>query len=81
MKGTERLSGQDSLDRVSSKTIKSKFNLPQTRNSAVDGFAISFKDIINNDKQRYEVIGIAKAGHPFINKTSKNQILFTYFLI
>ena len=78
MKGTERLSVQDSLGRVSSKTIKSKFNLPQTRNSAVDGFAISFKDIINNVKQRYEVIGIAKAGHPFINKISKNQAVEIY---
>ena len=48
---TEKLRVQDSLGRVSSKTIKSKFNLPQTKNSAVDGFAISFKDILNNENK------------------------------
>ena len=75
---TEKLRVQDSLDRVSSKTIKSKFNLPQTKNSAVDGFAISFKDILNNEKQRFDIIGMAKAGHPFLNKVSKNQTVEIY---
>jgi len=75
---TEKLSVKDSLDRVSSKTIKSKFNLPQTKNSAVDGFAISFKDILNNKKQRFDIIGMAKAGHPFLNKISKNQTVEIY---
>ena len=75
---TEKLRVQDSLDRVSSKTIKSKFNLPQTKNSAVDGFAISFKDILNNEKQRFDIIGMAKAGHPFLNKVSKNQAVEIY---
>ncbi len=78
IEGTDKLKVQDSLDRVSSKTIKSKFNLPQTKNSAVDGFAISFKDILNNYKQNYEVIGMAKAGHPFLNKTLKNQAVEIY---
>ena len=75
---TEKLRVQDSLDRVSSKTIKSKFNLPQTKNSAVDGFAISLKDILNNEKQRFDIIGMAKAGHPFLNKVSKNQTVEIY---
>ena len=75
---TEKLSVKDSLDRVSSKTIRSKFNLPQTKNSAVDGFAISFKDILNNEKQRFDIIGMAKAGHPFLNKISKNQTVEIY---
>ena len=75
---TEKLSVKDSLDRVSSKTIRSKFNLPQTKNSAVDGFAISFKDILNNKKQRFDIIGMAKAGHPFLNKISKNQTVEIY---
>ena len=73
IEGTEKLDIQDSLGRVSSKSIKSKFNLPQTKNSAVDGFAISFKDIGNNEKQKYKVIGMAKAGHPFLRKILKNQ--------
>ncbi len=78
IEGTEKLSVKDSLDRVSSKTIRSKLNLPQTKNSAVDGFAISFKDILNNDNQKYKVIGIARAGHPFLNKTLKNQAVEIY---
>ena len=51
----EKLRVKDALGRVSSKTIKSKFNLPQTKNSAVDGFAVSSKDILNNDKQKFEI--------------------------
>ena len=78
IEGTEKLRVQDTFDRVSSKTIKSKFNLPQTKNSAVDGFAISLKDILNNEKQRFDIIGMAKAGHPFINKVSKNQTVEIY---
>ena len=78
IEGTEKLRVQDSFDRVSSKTIKSKFNLPQTKNSAVDGFAISLKDILNNEKQRFDIIGMAKAGHPFLNKVSKNQTVEIY---
>ena len=78
IEGTDKLKVQDSLDRVSSKTIKSNFNLPQTKNSAVDGYAISFKDILNNYKQKYEVIGMAKAGHPFLNKALKNQSVEIY---
>ena len=78
IEGTEKLDIQDSLGRVSSKSIKSKFNLPQTKNSAVDGFAISFKDIGNNEKQKYKVIGMAKAGHPFLRKILKNQAVEIY---
>ena len=74
----EKLRVKDALGRVSSKTIKSKFNLPQTKNSAVDGFAVSFKDILDNHKQKFEIIGIAKAGHPFINETKKNQVVEIY---
>ena len=78
IEGTEKLDIQDSLGRVSSKSIKSKFNLPQTKNSAVDGFAITFKDIRNNEKQKYKVIGMAKAGHPFLSKILKNQAVEIY---
>ena len=54
--------------------------ITQIKNSAVDGFAISLKDILNNEKQRFDIIGMAKAGHPFLNKVSKVIDLFFILL-
>ena len=76
--GTEKLIVCNSLGRICSKTIKSKFNLPQTKNSAVDGFAISYSDLSDNKNQIYTIAGTAKAGHPFNGKIGKNQVVEIY---
>ena len=52
-------------ERINYKTIKSRINLPSTANSAVDGYGILHHTYINNPKTEFEVIGVAKAGHPF----------------
>ncbi len=75
---TEKLLVYDSLGRIASKTIKSKFNLPQTNNSAVDGYAISFKEISKNKKQKYKIVGMAKAGNPYTGDIGKNQVVEIY---
>jgi molybdopterin molybdotransferase len=58
----------NSLGRVNCSTIKSKINLPSTKNSAVDGYGILHKTIVSNPQSKFTVVGIAKAGHPY-NKT------------
>ena len=55
----------NSLGRVNCSTIKSKINLPSTKNSAVDGYGILHKTIISNPQLKFTVVGIAKAGHPY----------------
>ena len=77
-KKIEKVKINNAIDRISAKNIKSKFNLPQTKNSAVDGYAISYYDIKNNLTQKYQVVGIAKAGHPFSKKIKKNQVIEIY---
>ena len=77
-KKIEKVKINTAIDRISAKNIKSKFNLPQTKNSAVDGYAISYYDIKNNLTQKYQVVGIAKAGHPFSKKITKNQAIEIY---
>ena len=58
----------ESLNRFLAKDYLSRFNLPQTDNSAVDGYGINFSFFKNNPKHLFTVDGEAKAGHP-LNKS------------
>ena len=61
-----------SIIRISSDTITSNINLPSTANSAVDGYGFLAKTLHENINVEFEVVGIAKAGHP-LNKVLKNN--------
>ena len=69
---------QNALERISYKKIDSKLNLPSTANSAVDGYGISSATYFNNPKTEFIVIGVAKAGHPFIKKILPGQAVEIY---
>ena len=69
-----------SLNRINVKIIFSNFNLPPTRNSAVDGYAISSKDLELNKTLQFKNVGVAKAGHPNYSKFKKlDQYLIKFF--
>lgn len=65
-------------ERINYKTIKSRLNLPSTANSAVDGYGILHHTYINNPKTEFEVIGVAKAGHPFKKRILPHQAIEIY---
>ena len=65
-------------ERINYKTIKSRLNLPSTANSAVDGYGILHHTYINNPKTEFEVIGVAKAGHPFKKNILPHQAIEIY---
>ena len=55
---------QKALMRINYKSIVSDIDLPSTTNSAVDGYGIS-SQTFDNQKIKFRVTGVAKAGHPF----------------
>ena len=68
----EKIILDQSINRISSDTITSNINLPLTANSAVDGYGFLAKTFHENNNLEFEVVGIAKAGHP-LNKVLKNN--------
>ena len=59
----ERVSLEESLDRVIAEDIISPINVPSHDNSAMDGYALRFEDLANTDV--LPLGGQSFAGHPF----------------
>ena len=62
----------DSHNRILYESIKSKLEVPNFDNSAMDGYAVNFKYLKNNNRN-FKVIGTSLAGKPFKGKIGKNQ--------
>ena len=73
-----KVSVNEATQRINYNLIKSTINLPETLNSAVDGYGILHKSLIKNPKTEFEVVGVAKAGFPFNNKIKINQAIEIY---
>ena len=59
-------------------TIKSNLNLPETLNSAVDGYGISYKSFLKNPKIKFKVVALAKAGKPYLKKIMAQEAVEIY---
>ena len=66
----EEISIENTRERVNYNEVISKINLPSTANSAVDGYGILAETLNENKNIEFQVIGVAKAGHP-LNVTIK----------
>jgi molybdopterin molybdotransferase len=62
----------DSHNRILYESIKSKLEVPNFDNSAMDGYAVNFRYLKNNNRN-LKVIGTSLAGKPFKGKIGKNQ--------
>ena len=60
----EEISIENTRERVNYNEVISKINLPSTANSAVDGYGILAETLNDNKNIEFNVIGVAKAGHP-----------------
>ena len=71
----ENILSINSLNRISSSNIYSKFNYPSGDNAAFDGYAINSKDTKNLDKNKskaFKIVGSIAAGRqPFKEKIKK----------
>ena len=59
------------LDKILATNVISKINVPPYSNSAVDGYAIGYKEYLNGVRE-FKIAGKSSAGHPF-NKLIKKQ--------
>jgi molybdopterin molybdotransferase len=62
---TEKLTLQQSINRVLAEDIVSIMDVPGHTNSAMDGYALSADDLPDSATREYNVIGTAFAGRPF----------------
>jgi len=65
----------NSLGHIISTPIFAPINVPAYSNSAVDGYALRFKDLKNNKYRKFLIVGQSNAGHPYKNKLNKNEII------
>ncbi|MDR8390738.1 molybdopterin molybdotransferase MoeA [Aliifodinibius sp. S!AR15-10] len=59
--------------RVLSVPVKAPFGSPQFDNSAMDGFALRWDDVADNDKPTLEIAGESRAGEPWQSKVKDGQ--------
>ena len=64
--------------RINYNTLKSNLSLPETLNSAVDGYAISYKSFLKNPKTKFHVVALAKAGNPYPKKIMAQEAIEIY---
>ena len=60
--------------RILARNIKSNKNIPNYKNSAMDGYAVNFINQKNN-KYVFECVGESFAGHPYRKKIKKNEAI------
>ena len=65
----------NSLDHTISSPIFAPINVPAYSNSAVDGYALRFKDLKNNKSRKFLIVGQSNAGHPYKNILNKNEVI------
>lgn len=75
-KKSEFVNLTEATDRIIAETIKSKIDVPEHNNSAVDGYGFNFKDKLKH--QRLKIIGKSLPGKPFLGKISSGQAIRVY---
>jgi len=66
---------KDSLGRVTCKDIKSKIFNPPNDVSAMDGYALKFKDAIRINFNPISIVGESSAGNPYKKSVKNNQCI------
>ena len=69
----EQIKLPHALGRILANTIYAPINIPPERNSAMDGYAFSSLDIVENRSFALQVTGISWAGNPYSGTIEKNQ--------
>ncbi len=73
MSGFERVALRTGLGRVLYEPVVSPLNVPGHNNSAMDGYALRFEDVENQDHPTLALVGTSLAGHPFDGEVQSGQ--------
>ena len=71
--GIEKVNIRAALERVLAEDIISPINVPSHVNSAMDGYAVRFKDLNANGETVLRMTGSALAGKPYAGRVSDKQ--------
>ena len=70
----EMISTRDSLGRIVANDISSSLDIPNFRNSAMDGYAINLR-LLKLNKYILTLKGVSLAGKPYIKRLEKNETI------
>lgn len=65
----------DSFGYVVAEDILSPINVPNYRNSAMDGYAVKASDLPSSDSKEFKLVGTSWAGAPFIGEVNNNECI------
>ncbi len=69
----ERLPIRECLDRVNNEAVKSPHNVPPSKNSAMDGYAVAVASLQADGITELDIVGSAYAGTPFDGRVEPGQ--------
>ena len=70
---TESIAIRSALGRVTATDVKSRVNVPNHTNSAMDGYALSGTELPQNQTAVFKVVGISFAGRPYEGGVNKGE--------
>ncbi len=73
--GSERISLAQAVGCILAASVASTRNVPPHDNSAVDGYAVRFADLVPDSETTLEIGGRAAAGHPFSGTVAPGQAI------
>ena len=74
----ETIAVERALSRIAAQTVASTLNLPAQANAAVDGYCVSSAYLDEHPDHKFQIIGEAKAGHPFEGTVAAGQALWIF---
>jgi len=72
------VSANEAFGCVAAEDITSPLNLPATANAAVDGYCVSAAFLQANPDYEFEIVGTAKAGHPYNEPLGDGEVLWIF---
>ena len=72
------VSANEAFGCVAAEDITSPLNLPATANAAVDGYCVSAAFLQANPDYEFEIVGTAKAGHPYNKPLRDGEVLWIF---
>ncbi len=65
----------DSFGSIVAEDITSPINVPNYKNSAMDGYAVSANDLPSTESKKFKLVGTSWAGKPYSGEIKQNQCI------
>jgi len=65
----------DSFGFIVAEDITSPINVPNYKNSAMDGYAVKFADLPSSESKKFKLVGTSWAGKPYLGEVNKSECI------